>query len=375
MERIFIIGGTGHIGGAVLHKTVEKYSDAAVTALVRGEEKAKRIVTKYPNVKPLIGDLESFDVIEAASRGADIVINAGPDITHDRAIEAVINGCKQGCRGGLSSEVVGAETFAVKARPTQGYYIHTSGASTLWDEPTGSREARTWDDVDDIQDIVAVSIDTDRTHAVTDKLVRDATADVNVAIISPGFVGGMSPSIEHPVPITTPGIVRTARAFKSPFQIAQGENRHAWIHVEDIADMYLLLVAKALASDQSCWGKEAYYFGVAEVIGFSEAMQTLGPVLLKHGVMESAEMRSVDADDAAKACLYGDSYTEDSVPPPADSWAIQIAILFGVNMRLRATRMTQLGWKPQKGPIVGTFDEVFGNYLRVEREAIRIRRE
>ncbi|KAK8031621.1 NAD(P)-binding protein [Apiospora arundinis] len=355
MERIFIIGGPGHIGGAVLHKTVEKYSDAAVTALVRGEEKAKRIVTKYPNVKPLVGDLESFDVIEAASRGADIVINAGPDITHDRAIEAVING--------------------LKARPTQGYYIHTSGASTLWDEPTGSREARTWDDADDIQDIVAVSIDTDRTHAVTDKLVRDATADVNVAIISPGFVGGMSPSIEHPVPITTPGIVRTARAFKSPFQIAQGENRHAWIHVEDIADMYLLLVAKALASDQSCWGKEAYYFGVAEVIGFSEAMQTLGPVLLKHGVMERAEMRSVDADDAAKACLYGDSYTEDSVPPPADSWAIQIAILFGVNMRLRATRMTQLGWKPQKGLIVGTFDEVFGNYLRVEREAIRIRRE
>ncbi|KAK8100117.1 hypothetical protein PG999_010491 [Apiospora kogelbergensis] len=350
MTRIFIIGGTGHIGGAVLHKTVEMYPDASATVLVRDEQKAKRLASKYPSAQPLVGDLESFELIEVTSREADIVINAGPDITHDKAIEAVIRGLKN--------------------RPTKGYYIHTAGASTLWDEPTGSREARTWDDDEDIQDIITVAKDLNKPHSVTDNLVRDAADEVHVAIISPGFVGGMSPSIEHPTPITTPGIVRTARAFKTPFRIAQGENRHSWIHVEDLADMYVLLVTKALASDQSCWGREAYYFGAAETIDFNGMMQGLSPVLLKHDVFEGAEMRSVGMEDAAKACLYGDNYTEESVPPPADSWAIEISILFGVNMPLRATRMAKLGWKAQKGPIVGTFDEVFSSFLRSEREAV-----
>lgn len=177
----------------------------------------------------------------------------------------------------------------------------------------------------------------------------------------------MSPSIEHPTPITTPGIVLTARAFKTGFLIAKGENQHAWIHVEDLADMYLLLVGKALASDQSCWGEEAYYFGAAETISFSDVMQNLAPVLLKHGVIESTRMQSVDATVAAKASMYGDSYTEETVPPAADSWAMHIAILFGINMRLQATRMTKLGWKPQKGPIVETFDEVLSSFLRAEK--------
>ncbi|KAK8038308.1 hypothetical protein PG994_015075, partial [Apiospora phragmitis] len=272
------IGGTGHIGGAVLHKTVERIPGSVVTVLVCDEDKAQRLVSKYPQVKPVIGDLESFDLIEASSREADIVINTTPDITHDKAIESAINGW---------------------------YYIHTSGASILWDEPNGSREAQTWDDVDDIQDILA--LDLDKTHSATDSLVRNAAADVNVAIISPGFVGGMSPSIEHPTPITTPGFVLTSRAFKTGFQIAQGE-------------------------------------------------------INMHGSMSKTSLRS-------KASMYSDSYTEESVPPAADSWAMHIAIMYGVNMRLRATRMTKLGWKPRKGPSVGTFDEVFGTFLRSEREA------
>ncbi|KAK7954116.1 hypothetical protein PG996_015002 [Apiospora saccharicola] len=342
MTQIFFIGGTGHIGGAVLQKLVENHPDASVIVLVRDDRKAQRLVFKYPQVKPLIGDLQSFDLIEAASLEADIVINTAPDITHDKAIESAINGSK--C-----------------------YYIHTSGASIIWDEPEGSREARTWDDVADIQELTTMELN--KTHSVTDKLVRKAAAYVNVAIISPGFVGGMSPSIEHPTPITTPGIVLTARAFKTGFLIAQGENEHAWIHVEDLANMYLLLVEKALASDQSCWGEEAYYFGAAENITFSDAMHSLAPVLLKHGVIDSTKMQSVDAMVAAKASMYGDSYTEEVVPPAADSWAMHIAILFGINMRLRATGMTKLGWKPQKGPIVGTFDEVLSSFLRAEREA------
>lgn len=73
---------------------------------MRDEEKSNRLRAKYPRVQTVIGDLGSFDKIEECSRAADVVINTAPDITHDKAIEAILNGCKAAwvgvCRGAWS---------------------------------------------------------------------------------------------------------------------------------------------------------------------------------------------------------------------------------------------------------------------------------
>lgn len=61
----------------------------------------------------------------------------------------------------------------MKARSSKGYYLHTSGASLIWDEPEGSKDARTWDDVEDIKDLMALNLA--HTHSVTDR-VSDAAS-------------------------------------------------------------------------------------------------------------------------------------------------------------------------------------------------------
>ncbi|KAI1858038.1 uncharacterized protein JN550_012931 [Neoarthrinium moseri] len=356
MVQVFFVGATGHIGGAVLDQLLQKNPDVAVKALVRDEQKASRLAAKYPRVQTVIGDTKNVDVLDSVSREADIVINTSPDITHDDGINAILGSLKS--RNGLKS-----------------YYIHTSGASLIWDEPAGSKDARWWDDIKDVKDIIALKGEA-FTHAVTDKIVRDAASDVNVAIVSPGFVGGMSPSIEHPTPITTPALFLTARAFKSGWQIAQGENTHAWIHVADLARMYLLLVNDAIdnltgqtsvAAPFDIWGPEAYYFGTGEDISFAKFMAHLAPVLKDTGVIKNTEIKSVSVTEAARASIAGEDYDPDAPPPALDSWAMHIAIMYGINMRLGASRMQKLGWKPERGSVIETFAEVVSEYLQLEK--------
>lgn len=348
------------MGGAVLHKLLEQHTEDSlqVKVLVRDEDKRKRLVAKYPRVETIIGHMGEYEKIEAAARDADIVINTAPDISHDLGIKAILTG--------------------LKGHSQKGYYVHTSGASLIWDEPEGLKDARLWDDIADIGDLS--NLKEKHTHAVTDKIVREAASDVNVAIVSPGFVGGLSPSIEHPTPITTPAILTTARAFGSGFQIAQGENASAWIHVNDLANMFLILVDDAMATlagtpikraeELPIWGPEAYYFGVEENIVFSEFMKALTPVLVEHGVVKSSEIRSVNVTEAARISLAGPDGEYDPLapPPPADSWAMHISVMYGINMRIRGSRMEKLGWKAEKGALARSLVEVVPRYLELEKQ-------
>lgn len=307
-------------------------------------------------MQTLVGNMNELDKVEAASREADLVINTSPDITHDDGIKAILKGLE--ARG-----------------EKKGYYIHTSGASLIWDEPTGSSEATLWDDIADIAELS--SLNEKYTHAITDKIVRDAATAVNVSIVSPGFVGGLSPSIEHPTPITTPAILTMARAFNCGFQIAEGQNQSAWIHVIDLADIFILLIDDALAalttgqSKAELWGPEAYYFAVSENVPFCDFMKALVPVLKEKGVIKDDKIESVSVKDAARISLAGPGgeYDPDAPPPPVDSWAMHISVMYGVNMRLKASRVAALGWKPKMGPMVHTFNDVVTEFLRLEKTA------
>ncbi|KAK7745131.1 hypothetical protein SLS62_009930 [Diatrype stigma] len=370
MSKLLLIGATGHVGGAVLDILLEKaYPSIKVEALVRSGGQARRLTAKYPSVQCTIGNLDSLDTIQRACSEADIVINAAPDITHDDGIQAILSGLKKGAG-------------------RKGYYIHTSGAYLVIDttETGGLKDARVWDDVADIKELVSMPHTV--THAVTDGIVRSAWPEVNVAIVAPGFISGVSPSISHPCPLTTEHILKAARALKRGFQIESGENQLGFVHVLDLADMYMLLISNALVSlsggsndttttttttttesTMSLWGPEAYYFGVAENMSFREFMgEGLAPAMLANGIIESADIVSTSSSEVARAILHGDNYASDAPAPPPDSWASHVAAALGLNMRIVSSRMKKLGWMPKQGPLVRSFDDAIPLYLRLEKE-------
>ncbi|KAK7726790.1 hypothetical protein SLS53_009496 [Cytospora paraplurivora] len=329
-----------------------------------------------------MGDLDSLTVLEEESRSADIVINCAPDITHDSGIGAVLSGLE----GGGPTASTGQREQGQGGR--KGFYIHTSGAATFYDEPGGVRGERVYDDMADMDEILGTA--PTKTHMATDDLVRSAHPAVNVAIVSPPGIGGISPSAEHPVPLVTSVLHSTARAFGSGFQIARGENVSGWVHVLDLARAFGLLVDDALgalrqggaaASAASAaataaaaaapadpagfplWGPRAYYFASGEEVAFRDLQGAIVPVLYGHGVIPSQAVRSVTHTEAARTCLAGGTdYDPDAPLPPPDSWVVHLATWFGVNMRIRPSRLLALGWKPERSTLEA-WKEAFEIYL------------
>lgn len=217
------------------------------------------------------------------------------------------------------------------------------------------------------------------------KIVLSASPQVNVAIVSPGGVTGISPSVAHPLPITTPALFQCVRVFDSTFVIGQGENAVAMIHVHDLARMYMVLVNDALAtltgSKKSAvspseppfplWGERAYYFGSAvDSLYRRDWMEGLAPLLVKHGVVSSSEVKSVSTAEVARRVLFGDDYDPDAPPPPLDSWATHIANGFGANIRARASKMRKLGWEPEYVSFADGMDKIITSYLELEKEGM-----
>jgi hypothetical protein len=199
---------------------------------------------------------------------------------------------------------------------------------------------------------------------------------VNVAVVSPAAVYGPSPSVAHPLPLTIPDVVGAIKNAGGGFTISEGLNIHSYIHTLDLAEIYLILVSDALGQrtqpeatgdEPEIWGPRAYYFGGAEEILFADYMAAIVSVLVEKGYIKYAALRKLDIETAARAS-GAVTTAPDAPPPPPDSWAMHIAIMFGVDMRVRSTRASKLGWQPRQSSLRDTMEEVFGRYVALKQQ-------
>lgn len=279
-DRSCSIGATGHIGGAFLEELLSMKNDNQISALVRGKDAGRKLTQRYKsppynaNLAFVTGDLDSLDTLESESAKADIVVNAGPDITHDAGISAILRG--------------------LSCQPRKSYYIHTSGAASIWDRGDGT--SKVWDDIADISTLT--SLPETAHHRVTDKLVFDAHCNVNVAIISPGHVYGIGPSEFHPAPLTTGPLLTLAKVVGAGFIMNEGKNVQGYVHVRDLARMYLAMVEDALCgvanegSREELWGPQAYYWAGSQNYSGKEISVALAPVLAKYNIIPAVEVKN-----------------------------------------------------------------------------------
>ena len=74
--KIFLTGATGYIGGDVLYQLHQRYPDFEYTLLIRSEDKAKQVLSAYPNARVVIGGNDNSELLEREAARADIVIRA-----------------------------------------------------------------------------------------------------------------------------------------------------------------------------------------------------------------------------------------------------------------------------------------------------------
>lgn len=72
---LYSTGISGYIGGHVISRLLEKHPDYAVRALVRDDSQAGAVKSQLPSVVPVIGHLDSHQIIVDESEKADIVLS------------------------------------------------------------------------------------------------------------------------------------------------------------------------------------------------------------------------------------------------------------------------------------------------------------
>ncbi|KAJ7481089.1 nucleoside-diphosphate-sugar epimerase [Mycena galericulata] len=314
--KILITGSTGYIGGSVLAAITTAHPEYAVTALLR--KVSQSYTDAYPNVKTIIGDYDSADILAKATSESDIVIHAG-DSDHKPAMESFLAGLGR--------------------RTTPTFLIHLSGTACISDVYNGTLgvlSPRVWSDVDDIEELA--KLPDNRIHRHVDKIVLEAAAThgahIHTAIICPPDIYGKGHGPGITQSFMVPAFYDAILAFKSAFYIGKGENTRSLVHIQDVMSLYVSVVEEAVTSLETgtirdeCWGKNGFYFNGSSELVWKDAAVATGKLMASLGLIESAEAKE---------------YPAGAVQSMSGLWRY----MFGSNSRSRADRGRNLfGWKP-----------------------------
>jgi nucleoside-diphosphate-sugar epimerase len=204
--RVFLTGATGYIGRVVAERL--QTAGHQLSGLARSDTSAAKL--HEAGITPVRGDFADPKSIGLAARAADGVISLATtyDPTTDGpAIEAIL------------------DALAGSNKPfiyTSGIWSHGDTGGKVVDEssPPNPAELVRW------------------RQAVEERVLQGAKRGIRSVVIRPAIVYGRGGGIPA-------GFVESARNRGASQYVGTGENRWPLVHVDDLADLYLLALEKA----------------------------------------------------------------------------------------------------------------------------------
>ncbi len=251
--KVFLTGATGYIGGAVSDRL--RAAGHQLTGLARSDAAAAKL--KAGAIQPVRGDFSDPASVGAAARAADGVISLAT--TYDPSID------------GPAIDAI-LDALAGSDKPfvyTSGIWSHGDTGGKVVDETIPPRPAALvkW------------------RQAVEDRVREGVRRGIRTAVIRPAIVYGRGGGIPA-------GFVQSAREKGAARYVGTGGNRWPFVHVDDLADLYLLALERAPAGSlwlgvsgpsypvrdvASAASRGAGAGGRTESWPLEEARQTLGP--------------------------------------------------------------------------------------------------
>jgi nucleoside-diphosphate-sugar epimerase len=280
---IFVTGASGYIGGSVAARLASQ--GHVVQGLIRNETRADEL--REHGIEPVFGSLDDGVLLETEARNADAVVNAA-DSDHSAAVEALLRGLE-----GSGKRLV-----------------HTSGSSLVGDEALGEPSDAVFTEA------TPMAPAPDKAARVAlNALIARAAPGVHSVVLCNSLVYGnhLGPEAES---VQIPPLVAFARESGVARHVGRGLNRWSNVHVADMADLYVLALAKAPPG--------SFYF------------------------VENGEASFKEITDAVGERL-GLGPSEDLDPSEAVTrWGRARAVFsLGSNSRVRADKARrELGWAP-----------------------------
>jgi nucleoside-diphosphate-sugar epimerase len=204
--RIFLTSATGYIGSAVADRI--RAAGHQLTALARSDESAAELQSK--GIQPVRGDFSDPKRVASAARAADGVINLAT--TFDPKIDVPAIDAILDALAGSNKPFI----------DTSGIWVHGDTGAKVVDEtsPLNAAEVVGW-------------------RPNTEKKVLDgAKRGIRSVVIRPAIAYGRAGGIPA-------GFVESARTEGAARHVGTGKNRWPLVHVDDLADLYLLALEKA----------------------------------------------------------------------------------------------------------------------------------
>ncbi|KAF9281652.1 hypothetical protein BGZ68_006509, partial [Mortierella alpina] len=289
--RIFIIGGTGYVGATVTGQLLASDPDRtkySIRSLSRSPEKAEKDLLPL-GIVPVHGTLDDLALLEKEASEADVVLSIA-DCDHMTSVQALLRGLQHRPHLDGSS----------RKRPI---LIHTSGACVLLDEAHGEYASDTIYYDNDAAQLSTLGVD--RFHRAVDLEVLSpqlkGVADTYI-IVPPAIWGyGSGPGKKDVFHV--PPTVDVSLAQKRAIQIGKGLNLWSKVHVEDLAQLFIIMLERSLQEpvDDNTVGatgkaplpknEDGYYFAQAgEDFRWGDYAQIVAGVFKELGVNPSGEV-------------------------------------------------------------------------------------
>ncbi|MEV0167709.1 NAD-dependent epimerase/dehydratase family protein [Nonomuraea fuscirosea] len=217
--HVFVTGASGYIGGAVATRLLE--AGHTVTGLTRDAATADELARL--GVQPVVGDLDDAGTLAEQAGRADAVVNAA-DSDHRAAAETLV------------------AALAGSGKPL----VHTSGTSIVGVGTSGEADGTIFgEDLLDPDSGWEPEHPVRRARLALDRLVL-AAADqgVRATVLCHSLIYGDARGLPRDS-VLIAALVRQARAGGVVRHVGAGTNRWSTVHLDDVADLYLLALHKA----------------------------------------------------------------------------------------------------------------------------------
>ena len=212
--KVFITGATGYIGGSIAVKLIA--GGHQVSGLTRTQDGAAKL--REAGIGPVIGQLVDGETLRAAARTADAVINAAN-----------------------SDEANAVEAMLPALHGSGKVFIQTSGSSAIGDRAVGEPS-----DLVFHEDSIFEPMPERAGRVVIDRSVLAAAhKGVRSVVIRPSLIYGIGHGA-HRDSVQVPKMIALAKKHGVPRHVGRGLNVWSHVHIDDVVDLYLLALERAL---------------------------------------------------------------------------------------------------------------------------------
>lgn len=271
----------------------------SISVLIRNPDQAELYSSK--GITPVIfSGLEDVEYLRKVASEHEIVLHTA-DSTNPTAAEALIQG------------LADKQTSSKNKK----YFIHTSGTSSLGDQPVSKQliETREFSDKnDDIYSYMkqreAVKSYAQRATDIKTVEIGEKTSTVNTIIVKAPIIYGRGTGFFNQKSFHIPVLIKGALAAGHAQYVGDGAGVWDYVHVVDLAKLFELLVAKILKgeTDILVFGKRGIYFANTLRHSWKELAEGIAKSCYEAGRFVSPKTQSLTLKEAAIMYTGGDEY-------------------------------------------------------------------